>query len=170
MVTSEVSPAASAVSATTTLAVGRTVSMPKLLESVVPLPALPAAFVTPELSRVMTFVVSAIPVVGVNVAVQVMPPSLELTGLNEPLVTVRSVLSKPVTASLKVMVTSEVSPAFRSSSATTMLAVGATPSTTMSLLPLSEVPEPAPGKVNTALEPSAFLIVPLLSESALLDT
>jgi hypothetical protein len=41
-----------------------------------------------------------------------------------PLAIVRSALVKPVTASLKVMVTSEVSPIFRLV-ATTMVAVGA---------------------------------------------
>jgi hypothetical protein len=46
--------------------------------------------------------------VGVKVAVQVMPPSLLLTALSVPLAMVRSALVKPVTASLKVMVTSEV--------------------------------------------------------------
>ena len=44
--------------------------------------------------------------VGVKVAVQVMPPSLLLTAVNVPLAIVRSALVKPVTASLKVMVTS----------------------------------------------------------------
>ena len=48
--------------------------------------------------------------VGVNVAVQVTPPSLLLTAVNVPLAIVRSALVKPVTASQKVMVTSEVSP------------------------------------------------------------
>ena len=42
MVTCEVSPIFSAVSATTTVAVGRTVSMVKLPELVIPLPVLPA--------------------------------------------------------------------------------------------------------------------------------
>ena len=65
-------------------------------------------------------------VVGVNVAVQVMPPSLLLTALNVPLAMVRSALVKPVTASLKVMVTSEDSPIFRLGSDTMMVAVGTT--------------------------------------------
>ncbi|MNJ77877.1 hypothetical protein D3C77_754830 [compost metagenome] len=63
-------------------------------------------------------------VVGVKVAVQVMPPSLLLTALNVPLAMVRSALVKPLTASLKVMVTNEVSPALSAVSATTMVAVG----------------------------------------------
>jgi hypothetical protein len=52
-------------------------------------------------------VVSVMLAVGVKVAVQVMPPSLLLTA-QVPLAMVRSALVKPVTASLKVMVTSEV--------------------------------------------------------------
>ena len=67
---------------------------------------------------------SVMPPVGVNVAVQVMPPSDELTELSMPLAIVRSALVKPVTASLKVKVTSEVSPAAKAVSATTMVAVG----------------------------------------------
>ncbi|MNQ76118.1 hypothetical protein D3C85_909410 [compost metagenome] len=59
-----------------------------------------------------------------NVAVQVIPPSLLLTTLSVPLAIARSLLSKPLTASLKVMVTSEVSPAFRVGSANTIVAVG----------------------------------------------
>ena len=68
--------------------------------------------------------------VGVSVAVQVMPPSLLLRPLRVPLATVRSAVVKPLTASLKVMVTSEVSPAARLLSATTMVAVGRTVSIT----------------------------------------
>ncbi|MNI25872.1 hypothetical protein D3C73_795510 [compost metagenome] len=67
---------------------------------------------------------SAIPASGVRMAVQVMPPSLLLTALKVPLSMVRSALVKPVTASEKVMVTSEVSPTLRAVSATTMVAVG----------------------------------------------
>ena len=63
-------------------------------------------------------------VVGVKVAVQVMPPSAVLTVLRAPLATVRSLLLKPVTASLKVMVTVEVSPAISALSDRLMLAVG----------------------------------------------
>ncbi|VVN67077.1 hypothetical protein PS687_05289 [Pseudomonas fluorescens] len=68
---------------------------------------------------------------GVSVAVQVMPPSLVLRPLIEPLATVRSALVKPLTASLKVMVTALVSPILRAVSLTTMDAVGATVSLTM---------------------------------------
>ncbi|MNO58421.1 hypothetical protein D3C76_489790 [compost metagenome] len=96
------------------------------MESVVPLPALPEPFCTPLLSRVMTLLVSVMALVGVKVAVQVMPPSLLLTALKVPLAMVRSALEKPLTASLKVMVTNDVSPICRALSATTMVAVGST--------------------------------------------
>ena len=49
-----------------------------------------------------------------------------LTADSVPLAMVRSALVKPVTASEKVMVTSEVSPTFSAVSATTMVAVGRT--------------------------------------------
>ncbi|RMS19479.1 hypothetical protein ALP75_202708 [Pseudomonas syringae pv. actinidiae] len=124
MVTSEVSPMDSALSATTTVAVGRTVSMVKLPELVTPAPALPARSATPALFRLIRLVVSATLAPGVKVAVQVMPPSPLLTALSVPFGTLRSLLSKPLTASLNVMVTSEVSPTLRALSATTILAVG----------------------------------------------
>ena len=91
-----------------------------------PVPVLPEAFSTPVLSRVIRLVVSVTPVVGVNVAVQVIPPSLLLTALKVPLAIVKSALLKPTTASLKVIVTNEVSPAINVLSATTMVAVGRT--------------------------------------------
>ena len=62
--------------------------------------------------------------VGVKVAVQVMPPSPELTALKVPLATLRSALVKPETASLKVIVTREVSPIASAVSVTTIDAVG----------------------------------------------
>ncbi|MNQ74428.1 hypothetical protein D3C85_891830 [compost metagenome] len=71
-------------------------------------------------------VVSLMLAEGVKVAVQVMPPSLLLTAVNVPLAIVRSALVKPLTASLKVMVTSEVSPILNAVSVTTMVAVGRT--------------------------------------------
>ncbi|MNR53974.1 hypothetical protein D3C85_1740820 [compost metagenome] len=61
---------------------------------------------------------------GVKVAVQVIPPSLLLTAVSVPLAMVKSALVNPLTASLKVMVTSEVSPILSAVSATTMVAVG----------------------------------------------
>ena len=89
-----------------------------------PLPALPDRSLTPVLFRVIRLVVSVMLAVGVKVAVQVMPPSLLLTAVSVPLAMVRSALVKPLTASAKVMVTSEVSPIFSALSATTMVAVG----------------------------------------------
>ena len=79
---------------------------------------------TPVLSSEITLKAAVRLAVGVKVAVQVTPPSPELTVLSVPPSTVRSLLSKPVTASLKVMVTSEVSPAVSELSATTSVAVG----------------------------------------------
>lgn len=61
------------------------------------------------------------PAVGVRLAVQVIPPSLELRPFNVPLATIRSAVVKPVTASLKTMVTALVSPAVNALSATTKL-------------------------------------------------
>ncbi len=63
--------------------------------------------------------------VGVNVLVQVIPPSPLLTVVSVPLTMLKSVLLKSVTASEKVMVTSEVSPALKAVSATTITTVGA---------------------------------------------
>ncbi|MNK79826.1 hypothetical protein D3C87_995040 [compost metagenome] len=124
IVTVVVSPMPRRLSATTMVAVGNAVSMAKLFESVVPTPLLPEALVTPLLSRVIRLLVSVMLAVGVSVAVQVMPPSLDATLLKVPLAMVRSALLKPLTASLKVMVTVEVSPALSAVSATTMVAVG----------------------------------------------
>ncbi len=72
----------------------------------------------------MTFVVSVMEEVGVRVAVQVMPPSLLLTDESVPLEMVRSALVNPVTASLNVKVTDDVSPTLNDVSDTTMVAVG----------------------------------------------
>ena len=60
---------------------------------------------------------------GVKVAVQVTPPSDEDTAVSVPFAIVRSALVNPLTASLKVKVTSVVSPACSAVSATTMVAV-----------------------------------------------
>ena len=84
----------------------------------------------------MTLLVSSRSAVGVNVAVQVRPPSLLLTGLSVPLCTVMSPLAKPVTASLKVKVTKLVSPMRKAVSAMVMATVGATVSMVkLALLP-----------------------------------
>ncbi len=61
---------------------------------------------------------------GVRVAVQVMPPSLELRPLRLPLATLKSAVVSPLTASLKVMVTVVVCPALSTVSLTTMVPIG----------------------------------------------
>ncbi|MNZ14288.1 hypothetical protein D3C78_312060 [compost metagenome] len=109
----------------------------------------------------MRLLVSVMLAVGVRVAVQVMPPSALLKPLNTPLATVKSAVVSPVTASLKVMVTSEVSPAARAVSATTMLAVGSTASTRTPLV------LPTPLRVVTALLPTASRRVAPLAWMAL---
>ena len=73
----------------------------RVLETLVPAPTLPAKSDTPASFSVMTLVVSSMFAVGVKVAVQVMPPSLELTVDSVPLSIVRSALVKPVTAWLR---------------------------------------------------------------------
>jgi hypothetical protein len=117
------------------------------LESVLPLPALPPASVTPVISTLITLVASVTPAVGVNVAVQVVPPSLEVTLLRVPLAMVKSAFVKPVTASLNVKVTPEVSPTVKRLSATTTVAVGCTVPTgwmldikRLSIFKLNELP------------------------------
>ncbi len=125
-VTVDVSPTLRALSATTIVAVGHWVSMAKLFESVLPMPALPDAPVTPLLSSVIRLLLSSTLLVGVSIAVQVMPPSLLPSPLRLPLATLRSVRVKPATASLKVIVTRLVSPPAKAVSATTMVAVGST--------------------------------------------
>ena len=128
MVTSEVSPTIKALSATTIVAVGRDVSIVKLPELVVPLPGVDVAtLLTPVMLTVNTFVASVILAVGVKVAVQVVPPSPELTALSEPFGIVISALVKPVTAVENVKVTVEVSPALSAESdKLTLLSVGVT--------------------------------------------
>ena len=91
---------------------------------VLPVPVLLAASDTPVLSSVMTLVASVILAVGVKVAVQVMPPSPLDKPDNAPLSTLTSAIVNPLTASVNVKVTVEVSPAANAVSATTILAVG----------------------------------------------
>ncbi|MNZ99260.1 hypothetical protein D3C78_1185780 [compost metagenome] len=93
-------------------------------ESVLPLPTLPARSAMPVLAREMTLLASCTLIDGVKVAVQVMPPSLLVSPLRLPFGTDRSARVKPVTASLKVMVTVVVSPTVSVVSAITMAAVG----------------------------------------------
>ena len=76
------------------------------------------------LSNVIRAPVADVLAAGVRVAVQVIPPSDELRPLKAPLPTVKSAPVRPVTASLKVMVTAEVSPAVRVVSLTVIDADG----------------------------------------------
>ena len=90
-----------------------------------PTPGVPTLSVTPVRSTAMTLVVAVRSAVGVSVAVQVIPPSAEATALSVPFTTAMSVLSKASTASEKVKVTRDVSPAVSAVSDTTMFTVGA---------------------------------------------
>ena len=88
---------------------------------------------------------------GVNVAVQVIPPSLLVRLLRAPLATLKSAVLKPLTASLNVTVTVAVSPIRRAVSLRVMLvAVGRTPSTTSALLAPREPAAPGVGRVRLA--------------------
>src|SRR3546814_2158588 len=60
------------------------------------------------LSSVIRLLASLTLAVGVSVAVQVTPPSLLARPLNAPLASAKSAVVRPLTASLKVIVTSEV--------------------------------------------------------------
>ncbi len=62
---------------------------------------------------------------GVRIAVQVIPPSALARPLRLPLATLRSARVRPLTASLKVMVTVAVSPIFKAVSLMLIVAVGA---------------------------------------------
>ncbi|MCY1304173.1 hypothetical protein D9M70_539190 [compost metagenome] len=85
---------------------------------------MPAWSVYPVLFRLMVLPAAVRPAVGVRVAVQVRPPSVDTRLLSTPFCTVKSTRSRPLTASLKVMVTVLVSPAARAVSAITMVAPG----------------------------------------------
>ena len=87
---------------------------------------MPAVSATPVLFKAITLEESSMLLVGVSVAVQVTPPSDDETAERLPLAIVRSLLVKPVTASLKVIVTSDVSPMINELSATTIDDVGRT--------------------------------------------
>ena len=132
------------------------------MEALLPQPVLPeTAAWTPLLSRVIWLVASARLLLGVKVAVQVMPPSMVVTPLRVPLVMVRSALLKPVTASLKVMVTRDVPPIFNAGFATTTVAVGST----VSMVKLADwvVPEPAlPARSLTPALARVMALVALL--------
>ncbi len=92
-----------------------------------------------------------------KIAVQVIPPSHGLILLKVPFAAIRFALVKPVTASEKVIVTVDVSPAFKAVFVTVMFAVGATPSITISLLSPSEPAELGVGRIKLTLAPSAWI-------------
>ena len=96
-----------------------------------------AGMVEPESQGEMPAVVLAL---GVSVAVQVVPPSLEARLDSTPLGAVRSAVVKPVTASLKVKVTVAVSPILSAVSEIVMLEanVGAVVSMTIAWLAPNE--------------------------------
>lgn len=110
------------------------------------------------------------PLVGVKVAVHVIPPSAELTADNEPLAMVRSALVKPVTASEKVRVTELVLPILRALGATTVVAVGRTVSMTIALLAPSEPEAPGAGRVSSTAFAAPSTMVPPSSASAVVLT
>ena len=78
----------------------------------------------------MALVADVTPTAGVKVAVQVLPPSAVATAESVPPCTVKSALLKPLTTSLKVMVTAAVSPALSVDLSNAMVALGARVSTT----------------------------------------
>ena len=123
----------------------------------------------PVLSSVMALVASATLAFGVKVAVQVVPPSLLAKLLSTPLAALRSSKVKPVTASLKVMVTCVVSPTVSAVSATAMVAVGSTPSITSANWPASDWGLPGAGKVRRLSTPAAFCSVAPLSARAVVE-
>ena len=114
----------------------------------------------------MTLVASVMPLVGVKVAVQVTPPSAELTSDNVPLAIVRAAFVKPVTIFEKVRVTELVLPTLRAAGATTIVAVGRTVSMTIALLAPSEPEAPGAGSVSSTAVAAPSTIVPPLSASA----
>src|SRR4051812_40930830 len=102
----------------------------------------------------MTLVASVTLAVGVIVAVQVMPPSIELTALKVPLAMVKFALVKPVTASLKVMLTSKVPQASKEVSDKTNPAVGRR----VSIVKLPELVVPTPGVDEATLTRPAWSV------------
>ena len=128
-------------------------------EFVVPLPALPAGSVSPVLSSVITLPAAVIPLVGVKVAVQVVPPSLELTLPRVPLAMVRSALLKPVTGSLNVKVTVAISPMRSAVSFNEIVAVGRC----VSMVKLLELVDPVPAfAVATLATPVMSTLITLV--------
>ena len=118
---------------------------------------------------------------AVNVAVQVTPPSLDDRPLTAPPTTVRSVLSKSTTASVNVIVTSELlSLSLRSVSAMSTVASGFSVSmSTSSVAPVTPmlptaslyspltVTEPVPSKSSSAVNVAVQVIPPSLDDRPL---
>ena len=92
----------------TAVTVGIWVSTEMAPDVVLPLPALPDASLTPARLTDSVPLVLAVSAIGVRVAVQVRPPSLERGSVMLPLLTVTSVAVKPDTTSLNVKVTGVV--------------------------------------------------------------
>ena len=76
------------------------------------------------MATLMTLLASAVPAVGVKLPTQVLPPSVVARVLRVPFSTATSVLPKPVTFSLKTMVTCALSPAVSALSLSVIVAVG----------------------------------------------
>ena len=72
----------------------------------------------------MKLLVAVASAFGVSVAVQTLPPLVDVTADSAPFAMLRSVFANPSTASLKLMVTAVLIPASSVLSATTMLAEG----------------------------------------------
>src|SRR5471030_2994362 len=108
-----------------------TVLIAKLFDWLVPLPALPELSLKPAMFKLIALLPLLRLLVGVSVAVQVLPPSLLARLDKVPLATLMSERSKPLTTSLKANVTSEVWPTPRFGLATTTVAVGSSPLVTL---------------------------------------
>ena len=94
-------------------------------------------------------------------AVKVIPPSDELTGVSVPLGMVKSALVKPVTASEKVIVTVGVSPDVTVVSSITTVAVGAK----VSIEKLFEFVVPTPGFPDVSFTPVLSRVITLVASS-----
>lgn len=133
------------------------------------MPAFPARSEMPVMVTVITLIASSVLAVGVKVAVQMVPAPPSVTVLNiPPSIVVTSVLvNVPATDSLKVKVTSDVSPILRAVSANIILVrVGTAVSITIERLPEAIEVFPA---VSTCF---AFIVacVPLVNVVAVIVT
>ena len=155
-VTTAVSPNFSAWSLMLSTTLGATLSIAQLMK--LPVPTLPAKSVQEPSLTLMVLLASSTLAVAMNVAVQVFPPSAVCKLLNVPFSTVTSRKSKPVTISLKLKVTTAVSPNFSAWSLILRITLGAT----LSIAQLMKLPVPTlPAK--SVQEPSLTLMVLLAS-------